>query len=184
MYAAAMGNTITAVFQCLSAISVKGFRSLSRLVSLLALCLKLAQAFQYALPFGRLCLLFLGGFSFFPDLPLPCGKVTIVLLYNSLRFAVGCHERLHIGITVLFQNIGQFIQLFSDFLFCPLYLLCERLALLTLENPFCVGKLLFQFRKYRLLQMPYFFRLILCLYHQLLHGTELCHIYFKDRLRL
>ena len=156
MYAAAMGNTITAVFQCLSAISVKGFLSLSRLVSLLALCLKLAQAFQYALPFGRLCLLFLGGFSFFPDLPLPCGKVTIVLLYNSLRFAVGCHERLHIGITVLFQNIGQSIQFFSDSLFCPLYLFCERLALLTFENPFCVGKLLFQFRKYRILQIKAF----------------------------
>ena len=167
----------------LSAVSVKGFLSLSRLFSLLALRLKLAQAFQYALPFRRLCLLFLGGFLFFPDLPLPCGKVTIVLLHDSLRLAVGCHDRLHIGITVLFQNIGQLIQLFSDFLFCPLYLLCERLALLTLENPFCVGKLLFQFRKYRILQMPDFFRLILRLYHQLLHGTELCHIYFKDRLR-
>lgn len=34
-----------------------------------------------------------------------------------------------------------------------------------------------------ILQMPDFFRLILRLYHQLLHGTELCHIYFKDRLR-
>ena len=32
---------------------------------------------------------------------------------------------------------------------------------------------------YRILQMPDFFRLILRLYHQLLHGTELCHIYFK-----
>ena len=149
-------------------------------VSLLALRLKLAQAFQNALPFRRLCLLFLGGFLFFPDLPLPCGKVTVVLLHNSLRLAVGCHERLHIGITVLFQNIGQFIQLFSDFLFCPLYLLCERLALLTLENPFCIGKLLFQFRKYRILQMPDFFRLILRLYHQLLHGTELCQIHAQE----
>ena len=125
----------------------------------------------------------MSGFLFFPDLPLPCGNVTVVLLHNSLRLAVGCHERLHIGITVLFQNIGQFVQLFSDFLFCPLYLLCERLALLTFENPFCIGKLLFQLRKYRILQMPDFFRLILRLYHQLLHGTELCHIYFKDRLR-
>ena len=79
--------------------------------SLLALRLKLAQAFQYALPFRRLCLFFLGGFLFFPDLPLPCGKVTIVLLHDSLRLAVGCHERLHIGITVLFQNIGQFDEI-------------------------------------------------------------------------
>ena len=148
-----------------------------------ALRRKLAQALQHAPPSGRLCLLFLGGFLFFPDLLLPCGKVTIELLHNSLRLTVGCHVRLHIGITVLFQNIGQFIQLFSDFLFCPLYLLCERLALLTLENPFCIGKLLFQLRKYCILLMPDFFRLILRLYHQLLHGTELCHIYFKDRLR-
>lgn len=118
-------------FLCLSAVSVKGFLSLSRLISLLALCLKLAQAFQYALPFRLLCLLFSGGFLFFPDLPLPCGKVTVVLLHNSLRFAVGCHERLHIGITVLFENIGQLIQLFSDFLFRPLYLLCECLAALS-----------------------------------------------------
>ena len=148
-----------------------------------ALALKLAQALQPSLPPGRLCLLFLGGFLFFPDLPLPCGKVTVVLLHNSLRLAVGCHERLHIGITVLFQNIGQSIQLFSNSLFCPLYLFCERLALLTFENPFCVGKLLFQFRKYRILQMPDFFRLILRFYHQVLHMAELCHIYLKDRLR-
>ena len=65
--------------------------------------LKLAQAFQYALPFRRLYLLFLGGFLFFPDLPLPCGKVRVVRLHNSLRFvAVGCHERLHIRVTALF----------------------------------------------------------------------------------
>ena len=103
MYDTASSHTL-AVFP-LSAVSVKGFLSLSRLVSLLALRLKLAQVFQYALPFRRFCLLFLGGFLFFPDLPLPCGKVTIVLLHDSLRLAVGCHERLHIGITVLFQNI-------------------------------------------------------------------------------
>lgn len=88
MYDTASSHTLT-VFPCLSAVSVKGFFSLSRLVSLLALRLKLAQAFQYALPFRRLCLFFFGGFSFSPDLPFPCpcGKVTIVLLYNSLRLA-------------------------------------------------------------------------------------------------
>lgn len=52
----------------LSAVSVKGFLSLPWLVSLSALRLKLAQAFQYALPFRWLCLLFLSGFLFFPDL--------------------------------------------------------------------------------------------------------------------
>ena len=103
-------------FSCLSAASAKGFLSLSRLASLSALCLKLAQAFQYALPFRRLCLLFLGWFLFSPDLTFPCGKVMVVLLHNSLRLAVGCHERLHIGITVLFERIGQFIQPFGYFL--------------------------------------------------------------------
>ena len=103
IYDTASSHTLT-VFPYLSAVSVKGFLSLSRLVSLLVLRLKLTQAFQYALPFRRLCLSFLGGFSFSPDLPLPCpcGKVTIVLLHNSLRLAIGCHERLHTGITVLF----------------------------------------------------------------------------------
>ena len=48
------------------------------------------------------------------------------------------------------------------------YLLCERLALLTLENPFCIGKLLFQLLKYRILQMPDFFCLIPVSYTHLL----------------
>ena len=86
-----------------------------------------------------------GGFLFFSDLPLPCGKITVVLLEGSLRIAVGCHECLHIRITVLFQNIGQFIQLFSDFLFCPQYLFCVRFAFLTLENPFVLASCCFNF---------------------------------------
>ena len=52
-----------------------------------ALFLKLAQAFPYVFPFKRLCLLFLGEFLFFR--PLPCSKVTVILLHNCLRFAVG-----------------------------------------------------------------------------------------------
>ena len=141
MYDTASSHTLT-VFPCLSAVSVKGFLSLSLLVSLLALRLKLAQAFQYALPFRWLCMFFLG---VFPDLPLPCGKITVVLLHNSLRLAVGCHERLHIGITVLFQNIGQFIQLFSDFLFCPLYLPVSALRSLPLKIPFVSASCCFSF---------------------------------------
>ena len=170
-----MGKTIAAVFLRLSAASVKGFLSW---LLLSALLLQLSEPVSDALLFGRSwrsALLF--------HLTLPFGKVTVVLFHNGFRLPIGRHECLHIGITVLFQNIGQFIQIFSDFLFCPLYLLCERLALLTFENPFCLGKLLFQFRKYRVLQMPDFFCLILRLYHQLLHGAELCHIYLKDRLR-
>lgn len=71
----------------LPAVSVKRFFSVYRLVPLSALFLNLAQAFQYVFPFKRLCLLFLGGFLFFR--PLPCGKVTVILLHNRLRFAVG-----------------------------------------------------------------------------------------------
>lgn len=99
MYDTASSHTLT-VFP-LSAVSVKGFLSPFRLVSLSALRLKLAQTFQHALPFRRLCLLFFGGLLFFPDLSLSCGKVTVILLHGSFRLADGCHERLHIGITVL-----------------------------------------------------------------------------------
>ena len=106
MYDTASSHTLT-VFP-LSAVSVKGFLSLSRLVSLLALRLKLAQAFSIRSPVqGGFACSFWAGFLFFPDLPLPCGKVTIVLPHDSLRLAVGCHERLHIGITVLFRTSGS-----------------------------------------------------------------------------
>ena len=64
--------------------------------------LKLAQAFQYALPPGRRCLFFFGGFSFFPDLAFPFGKLPVVVLYHGFRLAVGRHERPYIGIAVLF----------------------------------------------------------------------------------
>ena len=47
IYDTASSHTLT-VFPYLSAVSVKGFLSLSRLVSLLVLRLKLTQAFQYA----------------------------------------------------------------------------------------------------------------------------------------
>ena len=50
----------------------------------------------------------------------------VILLYNGFGFSVGCHKRLHIGITVLFQNVGQFIQPFGDFLFRLLYLLGKK----------------------------------------------------------
>ena len=43
-----------------------------------------------------------------PQLPPPCGRLP--------------YKCLHIGIIVLFERFGKSIQLFSDFLFCPLYL--------------------------------------------------------------
>lgn len=100
-----MGNTIAAVFLCLSAVSVKGFLSV-RLLS--ALFLQLPEPVSDALPFGR----FLRS-AFFLNLSLPLGKTAVVLCYNGFRFSVCCHKRLHIGITVLFQNVGQFIRPFG-----------------------------------------------------------------------
>ncbi len=44
------------------------------------------------------------------------------VFYNTFHFSESTHKRLHIGITVLFQNIGQLIQLNGDFLFRLLYL--------------------------------------------------------------
>ena len=55
MYAAAMGNTITAVFQCLSAISVKGFLALSLRWFLLVAFLYLSQILSTLCFSGGLC---------------------------------------------------------------------------------------------------------------------------------
>ena len=49
MYAAAMGNAITAVFQCLSAISVNGFLTPSLRRFLLVAFLYLTQMFVYCI---------------------------------------------------------------------------------------------------------------------------------------
>lgn len=92
-----MGNTIAAVFLCLSAVSVKGFLS-AWLLS--ALFLQLFKPVSKALPFGRF-----GRSAFFLDLSLPLGKAAVVLFYNGFGFSVGCHKCLHIEITVLFQKM-------------------------------------------------------------------------------
>ncbi len=93
-----MGNTIAAVFLCLSAISVKGFLAW---LLLSALLLQLPEPASDALPFGRSwrsALLF--------HLTLPLGKVTVILFHNGFRFPIGRHECLHIGIIILtiFKN--------------------------------------------------------------------------------
>ena len=125
-----MGNTIAAVFLCLSAVSVKGFLS-AWLLS--ALFLQLFEPVSDALFFGR----FLRS-ALFLDLSLPLGKTAVVLFYNGFRLSVGCHKRLHIGITVLFQNIGQLVKPFGDFGFGLLYLLGKSFSFLALENPCCL----------------------------------------------
>ena len=63
-----------------------------------ALRLKLAQVFQHALPFGRRYLFFFGGFSFFPEIALSLGNLTVVVFYYGFCLLVGRHERPYIGI--------------------------------------------------------------------------------------
>ena len=41
----------------------------------------------------------------------------VVLIHYDFCLAVGCHKDLHIGITVFFQRIGDFVQIFRNFLF-------------------------------------------------------------------
>ena len=123
-----MGNTIAAVFLCLSAVSVKGFLSAWLLSALL---LQLFKLVSDALSFRR----FLRSVPFL-DLSLSFGKAAVVLFYNGFSFSVGCHKRLHIGITVLFERIGQFIQPFGYFLLRLFYLLIKGFSLLAFENPF------------------------------------------------
>ena len=163
-----MDNTIAAVFLCLSAVSVKGFLSAWLLSALL---LQLSEPVSDALPFGR----FLQS-ALFLNLPFPFGKTAVVLFYNGFGFSVGCHKRLHIGITVLFERIGQFIQPFGYFLLRLLYLLIKGFSLLASENALYFGKLCFQFRQHAVLQIADCPRLVLHLYHQIPHRAELCHI--------
>ena len=139
MYAAAMGNTITAAFQCLLAISVKGFFAVAFVC--FAPVLYLVQMFEYTLLFGRSALFFVGGCGFSSALVFPLDKITVVLLYNTFHFSENTHKRLYIGITGFLQNIGQFFQLLRYFLFGLLYLLGKTLTLFAFEYSFYFGKL-------------------------------------------
>lgn len=69
-------------------------------------------------------------------------------IWNSARqrfcHAVGCHKDLHIGITVCFQCVGNFVQFISDFPFGLLYLRFQRFTLLTLEDALCFGSYCFR----------------------------------------
>ncbi len=78
MYAAAMGNSITVVFQCLSAISVNGFLTLSLRWFLFVAFLYLLQMFWHALLFGRSVLFF----AF--EKPLCIGKLLFQLRQNFI----------------------------------------------------------------------------------------------------
>ena len=89
------------VFNAKAIVPCRGFAFWLWLLRL-ALRLKLAQALQHALLLRRRCLFYFGGFSFFPDLAFPLGKLPVVVLYHGLCLAVSRHERPYIGIAVLF----------------------------------------------------------------------------------
>ena len=129
-----------------------------------ALLLKLSEPVTHTLSFGRSVLLFSRFLSVLNCL-LPFCKVLVILCDNSLCFAVSFHKRLYIRITVICQNIREFIQLFSKFGFGLLYLFFQSLTLLALEDTRCFCKLLSQIRKCDFLYLLDCFRLFLYLYH-------------------
>ena len=147
-----------------------------------ALCLQPSELVMNAFSFRWCVSFFFVGFAVFLDLAFPLGKLTVVLLHYGFCLAVGCHKDLHIGITVCFQCVGNFVQFISDFPFGLLYLRFQRFTLLTLEDALCFGKLLLKLRQNLILQVLDFFCLILQFYHQVTHMTELCHIDIQCRL--
>lgn len=78
MYCRRMGNTITVVFLCLSAILCQRIFILSLGQLLLVAFLYLTQMFQHALLFRRSVLFFSGGCRFSAGLAFPLGKVTFI----------------------------------------------------------------------------------------------------------
>ena len=92
-------------------VSVKGFLFVGLLFTLF---LKLSEMFSDALLFRR----FLGRFFFLLELQIVFPYLTLIAFHNTLHFTVGCHKCLNIGITVLFQNIRELVQLFGDFFLC------------------------------------------------------------------
>ncbi len=81
------------------------------------------------------------------DLPLPCGQIAVVLLHKERGVVIHPFEHLHIGIAVLFQNTGQAVHAAVNLLLCTCNLFLQGLALLALEQPGRLGKLLFQLRE-------------------------------------
>ncbi len=130
-----MGNTIAAVF-CAYRLSLsKDFFLCGCCLPCSCNCLSLFLILSLSGGFG--------GLPLFLDLSLPLGKTVVVLFCNSFGFSAGRHKRLYIGITVLFERIGQFIQSFGYFLLRLLYLFSKSFSLLAVENALCFGKLFF-----------------------------------------
>jgi len=78
------------------------------------------------------------------DLPLPCGQITVVLLYKGSCVIIQPFECLHIGIAVFFQNTGQPVHPTVDLLLYTRNHFLNDLASLALEQPGCFSKELFR----------------------------------------
>ena len=100
--------------------------------------------------FGR-SVLFFGRFLSVLNCLLPFCKVLVILCHNSLCFTVSFHKCLYIRITVISQNIGEFIQFFIKLGFGLLYLFFQSLSFLAFEDTRCFSKLLSQIRECDLL---------------------------------
>ena len=92
-------------------------------------------------------LLFSGGCRFPAVLAFPLGKVTVVLFHNAFHFSESTHKYLNIGITVLFERVGDFIQPVGNLCFGFFDFYFQRFSLFDFEKPLCIGKLLFQLRQ-------------------------------------
>ena len=117
MYAAAMGKTVTAVFNATCYLCQWIFYTVFAVVA--ACCVPVSHADVLTRSaFRAVCAVLLSGSCRLPaDLVFPLGKVTVVLLYNAFHFSESTHKYLHIRITVRFECIGDFIQPVGNFHF-------------------------------------------------------------------
>ena len=67
--------------------------------------LQIPELLSDTLSFGRFLLRL--GFTFAIDRLLPCGQITIVLFHEGRSGVIRPLECLHVGIAVLFENVGQ-----------------------------------------------------------------------------
>lgn len=111
-------------------------------------------------------------------------KATVVLFYNAFRFSESTHKNLHIGITVLFECIGDFIRFVGNlrFVFFDFYL--RRFSFFVFEKSLCICKLLFQLRHNFVLQVFDYYRLVLHLYYQVSHMAKLMDMDINIKRRL
>ena len=104
-----------------------------RIVPALGLCLHIPELLSDALFFRR----HLWGLLRSVDLSLPCGHITVVLLYEDRGVVIQPLECLYIGMAVLFQDARQAIHPAVDLLLYTRNRFLKGFAFLALEQPGC-----------------------------------------------